>query len=102
MSDSERPDLQALEELQRLLTTLEEEMVVLRRRAQQAEARLKELEVPGPEPSDSGADGDRHANAMARENELLRAKLRTARDRTRTLLERVRFLRQQHETGVER
>lgn len=104
MSDSERPDLLALEELQRLLTTLEEEMVVLRRRAQQAEARLKELEGAEGESSASGGapDGDRHANALARENELLRARLRTARERTRTLLERVRFLRQQHETGVER
>ncbi len=101
MSDSERPDLLALEELQRLLATLGEEMVVLRRRAQQAEARIKELEGVESAPSASGADGDRHANSMARENEVLRARVRTARERTRGLLQRVRFLRQQHETGVE-
>ncbi len=102
MSDSERPDLLALEELRRLLTTLGEEMIVLRRRAQQAEARVKELEEAESEPADAGTNGDRHAGALSRENEQLRARLRTARQRTQALLDKVRFLRQQMETGVER
>jgi hypothetical protein len=39
--------------------------------------------------------------ALLRENEALRARLAEARDRTRQLMDRVRFLRQQLLHGVE-
>lgn len=105
MSDSGRPDLEALEELRRLLQLLGEEMGVLRRRAQQAEARVRELEESGSQLVLGGASdfaSPAAADALSKENEMLRARLHTARDRTRALLDRMRFLRQQHEAGVER
>ncbi len=107
MSDSARPDREALEELRRLLQLLGEEMGALRRRAQQAEARVRELEdseaqlVLG-DGRGLGHRGDAAVQELARENEMLRARLDTARQRTRALLDRMRFLRQQHEAGAER
>jgi FtsZ-binding cell division protein ZapB len=106
VSDSERPDLIALDELQRLLHALEEEMIALRRRAHAAEARLKELEESSSQlavgSSGVAPSSVRHEDAVVRENEILRARLQTARERTRAILGRVRFLRQQHETAGER
>ena len=45
MSDSERPDLAAFEELQHFIRVLGDEMAAWRRRAHEAEARLKELDT---------------------------------------------------------
>lgn len=102
MSDSVRPDRAALRELEQLIGALGDEMASWRRRAHEAEARCRELEaqieatVPSAA-SAAGGDTDLH-----RENEELRRRLDAARVRTRQLLDRLRFLRQQHEQEVER
>ena len=97
MSDSERPDLAAFRELAHLIGQLGEEMAGWRRRAQTAEARVKELET-----SSTPAKGSRHSAALEKENAELRARLDAARDRVKHLLDRTRFLRQQGEKGAAR
>jgi chromosome segregation ATPase len=98
VSDSERPDLAAFRELAHLIGQLGEEMSTWRRRAQTAEARVKELET-APSPA---ARGSRHAASLEKENAELRARLDAARDRVKHLLDRTRFLRQQGEKGATR
>lgn len=70
-------------------------MAAWRRRAHEAESRLKEAETRlGGEPGTAKpANG-----ALERENEELRQRLGAARLRTKQLIDRVHFLRQQHET----
>ena len=97
MSDSERPDLTAFRELTHLIAQLGEEMASWRRRAQTAEARVKELENAG-----GGSKGSRHAASVERENAELRGRLEAASDRVRHLLDRTQFLRQQGEKGATR
>jgi predicted nucleic acid-binding Zn-ribbon protein len=97
VSDNERPDLAAFRELAHLIGQLGEEMAGWRRRAQTAEARVKELEA-GSTP----AKGSRHAASLERENAELRARLDAASDRVKHLLDRTRFLRQQGEKGAAR
>jgi hypothetical protein len=129
VSDSARPDLAAFRELEQLIRALGDEMAGWRRRAHEAEARLKATEArlarqtteqpvaaaaaapsaaPGTsagragQPAESGATNQLVA-ALQRENQDLRLRLEAARQRTRQLLDRVRFLRQQHQLGgVER
>jgi hypothetical protein len=99
VSDSERPDLVAFRELAHLIGQLGEEMAGWRRRAQTAEARVKELESSGPP---SASKGSRHSASLEKENAELRARLDAARDRVKHLLDRARFLRQQGEKGAAR
>lgn len=96
-SDSDRNDdthQAAYRELERLVRLLGEELAGFRRRAMQAESKLKAL--------DSGGNGapvapsSQRLSALERENARLRTRLETAAERTRQMLERVRFLRQQH------
>jgi hypothetical protein len=95
-SDSERPDLDAFEELERLVHHLGEELASFRRRALQAEGRVKAIESAG------GAKlNPERVDNLERENADLKKRLEAARVRTRQVLDRVRFLRQQHE-GVAR
>jgi hypothetical protein len=122
VSDSARPDLAAFRELEQLIRALGDEMAAWRRRAHEAESRLKATEArlarqaaqpasagagttptsaPAPaaaQPAPAGASGQLVA-ALQRENQELRLRLEAARQRTRQLLDRVRFLRQQHEIG---
>jgi len=94
-----RPELRAFDELSQLVRHLGDELAAFRRRALQAEARLRAYEgVGGSGPT---ADPERVAQ-LERENAELRARLDGATERTRQMLERVRFLRQQHELGRER
>ena len=95
MSDSERPDVDAFHELQGLVRGLGAEMGTLRRRAQLAEARVRELERVKTPPTAAQLD-DRVAD-LERQNAELRSRLESARQRTLRLLDRMRFLRQQHE-----
>ena len=100
-SDRERPEQKAFHELHQLVRHLADELAGFRRRALQAEARLKELE----EVMREGADGTvpvRNPGELERENAELRARLDSAAERTRQMLERMRFLRQQNERGAER
>ena len=96
MSDSERPDQEAFEELEHLVRALGEELAVWRRRGQLAEARVKELEAA----LDTGArPHDNRVRDLERENAALRSRLDAAGERTKALLDRMQFLRQQHELG---
>lgn len=96
MSDSERPEQQAFTDLQQLVRHLGAELATFRRRALQAEARVKSFE--------SSAGGGRvnpeRLERLERENRELKKRLDAARERTRQILDRVRFLRQQHEAAV--
>jgi hypothetical protein len=100
VSDSEHQleAVSAFEELEQLVRHLGDELASFRKRALLAEGRLKELEVAGGEAPASSAD----LRKVERENADLRARLEKATVRTREMLERVRFLRQQHVRGVER
>ncbi len=70
-----------------------EELATFRKRAQAAEARLKGIAT-------KGGGGDVHAeervSQLEAENAKLRERVDTAAARTRKMLDRVRFLRQQH------
>ncbi|MDQ6886358.1 MAG: hypothetical protein M3068_03600 [Gemmatimonadota bacterium] len=101
MSDPERPDIHAFHELEQLIRALGDEMAGWRRRAQQAEAKLKEV-APAPARGEGRGGREAGGSPLERENAALRARLEAARRRTRTLLDRMRFLRQQHGLGVEK
>jgi hypothetical protein len=102
VSDNDRRDLAAVRELEQLIRALGEEMAAWRRRAQQAEARLKEAESARRERSDRPAVNAEHVAALERENAELHTRLESARVRTQQLLDRMRFLRQQEQMGVDR
>ena len=97
MSDSERPDLAAFRELEQLIHALGEEMASWRRRAHEAESRLRALTGDGAPVASKGGHSD-----LERENDELRRRLTAAQQRTKQLLDRMRFLRQQHEMGADR
>lgn len=100
MSDNEQHDLAALHELESLIRLLGDEMASWRRRAQQAENRVRELERVDQlhlRPLE-----DQRVRALEEENRRLASKVDGAREQTSQLLERLRFLRQQGESGVER
>ena len=100
MSDSEHQleAVSAFAELEQLIRHLGDELASFRKRALVAETRVKELE--------SASDGTPVSSAamakLEKENAALRARLEKAAARTRDMLERVRFLRQQHAQGAER
>jgi len=93
MSDPARPDALAFRELAHLVRNLGEELAGFRRRAQQAEARLRQIAAGAAAPD---ANAEERVAALEAENAQLRARLAAASERTRTILEQVRFLRQQH------
>lgn len=80
-----------------MLRAVGEEMVALRRRAQLAEARIRELERGAqlgleaiPEPADE------RVKQLEEENRALRTRLESARAQAGQLADRLRFLRQQY------
>ncbi|HEX5829380.1 MAG TPA: hypothetical protein VFY16_00275 [Gemmatimonadaceae bacterium] len=89
----------AIHELRQLVANLGDELSGFRRRAQQAEARVRDLESTLS--TGAGADAARVAE-LERENAELRARLEEATERTRQLLDRMRFLRQQREGEEDR
>ena len=93
MSAPVRPDAKAFKELEALVRNLGEELSTFRKRAQAAEARLKGIAT-------KGGGGDVHAEErvaqLEAENAKLHQRLDAAASRTRKMLDRVRFLRQQH------
>lgn len=91
MSTSVPADLAAFEELEQLVRALGEELARFRKRALQAEAKIKKYESSGD--SADLFSGERIAELDA-ENRELRARLDHAAERTKAVLERVRFLRQ--------
>jgi hypothetical protein len=96
MSDSERPEIVAFRDLEQLVRHLGDELAGFRRRALLAESRLRELESEerAPEVTQQRALDDR-VTELEHENAVLRARLDAATERTRQMLERVRFIRQQ-------
>ncbi len=93
MSDSARPEKAAFKELESLVRHLGEELSGFRRRALQAEARLKEIDTAA---SSSKPTPERLA-ALERENKDLTRRLKAATERINGMLDRVRFLREQSE-----
>jgi hypothetical protein len=102
MSDSERPELLAFRELEQLVRHLGDELAGFRRRALVAEARVRELEVEGAQPGvrEQRALGDQ-LTRLEHDNAVLRGRLESATARTKAMLDRVRFIRQQAQ-GAER
>lgn len=102
MSDSERPETLAFRELEQTVRHLADELASFRRRALTAEGRLRDIEVAG---APSGVDERRalgeQCTALEADNAALRARLEAATTRTHQMLERVRFIRQQAQQGVE-
>lgn len=101
---SPSPATLALGQLRTLVHRLADEAAGFRRRAIQAEGRLKALEE-GFASAEGSPGGDRprigellgRVEELERQNEELRKRLSEAAERTRQLLERTRFLRQQQD-----
>lgn len=93
MSDSVRPDRAAFAELEQLVKHLGDELASFRRRALQAEARIKSLESTGVK----GVVSPERVQFLEKENAGLASRLDAARARTQQMIDRVRFLRQQHD-----
>ena len=93
MSDSARPEKAAFGELEQLVKHLGDELASFRRRALQAEARLKSLESTGVK----GVVSPERVQFLERENAGLTSRLEAARARTQQIIDRVRFLKQQHD-----
>jgi hypothetical protein len=102
MSDSERPEITAFQELEQLVRHLADELAGFRRRALLAESRVRELESEESQPDlrDQRELSER-VGQLEEENSVLRSRLESATERTRQMLERVRFIRQQAQ-GAER
>ena len=98
MSDSARPEIAAFAELEQLVKHLGDELASFRRRALQAEARLKGLETTGVK----GVVSPERVQFLERENVGLNNRLEAARARTQQMIDRVRFLRQQHDGAAAR
>ena len=102
MSDSERPEALAFRELEQLVRHLGDELAGFRRRALLAEARVRELELEGSQP---GAREQRELGdqltRLEHDNAVLRGRLESGTARTKAMLDRVRFIRQQAQ-GAER
>ncbi len=108
------PSAASFDELERAVRSLGEELSFFRRRALDAERRLRELtahappvsggSVPAPafiaDPGQSAGLRDRVA-ALEAENGELRDRLAEAAERTRALADRVRFVRQQQQLAEE-
>lgn len=102
MSDSARPEAIAFRELEQLVRHLGDELAGFRRRALLAESRLRELESEDaqPEMKEQLVLSER-VTQLEHENAVLRGRLDSATARTRQMLDRVRFIRQQAQ-GAER
>ena len=98
VSDSARPEVAAFSELEQLVKHLGDELASFRRRALQAEARLKSLESTGVK----GVMSPERVQYLERENAGLTTRLDAARARTQQMIDRVRFLRQQHDGAAAR
>ena len=95
MSDSVRPEVAAFAELEQLVKHLGDELASFRRRALQAEARIKSLESTGVK----GVMSPERVQFLETENAGLTSRLDAARARTQQMIDRVRFLRQQHDVA---
>lgn len=96
----ERPDLKAVEDLEKLLRHLSEEVAGWRRRTLKAEAELQEMRSLG-----GASTGPELGQARQRlieletENAMLRQRVDAAKDRVKALAGRVTFLEQAAEVA---
>ena len=96
MSENERPEIVAFRDLEQLVRHLGDELAGFRRRALLAESRLRELEIEDRAPDVTQQRAlDERVTELEHENAVLRARLESATERTRQMLERVRLIRQQ-------
>ena len=101
MAEVPRPDLPALEELERLLRHLGDELAAWRRRSLKAEAELQDARTKG-----GVLAGPELLQARQRivdlelDNQVLRQRIDAARDRVRVLANRMTFLEQDVEDGA--
>ena len=95
---SERPDLRALDELETLVRHLLDELAGWRRRAIKAEAELQELRTTAGATGGDVSKVRKRVAELEAENQALRQRVDTARDRVRTLVGRLSFLEQGGET----
>lgn len=103
MSDSVRPEVVAFRELETLVRHLGDELAGFRRRALLAEGRVRELESQGAAPVvQEKRDLSDRVTRLEHENAALKSRLDAATARTRQMLDRVRFIRQQAQGGGER
>jgi hypothetical protein len=93
MSEHGRPDVEAVRELERLLRTLGEQLASYRSRALAAEERLRHIDSTADHPEPPRVR--ERTRALEQENASLRGRLDAAALRTRSVLDRVHFLRQQ-------
>lgn len=100
MSDLEVPESTSFRQLELLVRHLGEELAGFRRRAIGAESRVRALESELERNDASEPAGATELAALTAENAELRARLTWASDRTRQVLTRVRFLRQQQTRAV--
>jgi len=92
VSDSDRHDRTAFRELEVLIRHLGDELASFRRRAIQAETQLRALDARGDVVADAG-----RLESLEAENAALRARLEAAAGHAQSMLDRVRFLRQQQQ-----
>ncbi len=90
MSTDERPEFQALEQLEEVLHLVTEELAGWRRRALKAEA-----EHSAPDVEDNAVNVRERLARLEAENRELHKRLETARQRLSGLLGRLRFLEEQ-------
>jgi hypothetical protein len=103
MSDSDRVEIVAFRELETLVRHLGDELAGFRRRALLAEARVRELESQGTSPiMQQQRELSDHVTQLEHENAALKGRLDAATARTKQMLDRVRFIRQQSQGGGER
>ncbi len=88
-SEGERPDLDALRELEEVLRHLAEELASWRRRALSAEARVTDQE------RSAGPEGVLELREMEDRSRTLEQRLSSARERVSALLGRLDFLEEQ-------
>jgi hypothetical protein len=92
-SGGERPDLEALRELDEVLRHFENELASWRRRALSAEARLADAGMG------SAGETASRANELEEENRALQQRIAGAKTRVGELLDRMRFLEEQQHPG---
>ena len=91
----ERPDLAALNELERVLGSMAEELGAWRRRCLKAEAELKDAQASGGlvAPAELKESRQRVID-LETENQALRQRIDSAKERLRVLAARLSFLEQ--------
>ena len=91
----ERPDLAAVAELERVLGNINEELGAWRRRCLKAEAELKEAQASGGVVAGTELKESRQRVIdLETENQALRLRIDSAKERLRVLAARLSFLEQ--------